>query len=283
MTPQPPELAYLIIAHHQPAHLGRMIRVMQHPGAAFFVHVDARAPLAAFTAAIPRDADVTFVAPRLAVDWGRVSLVKALLTTLRAAVATGRPFRYFMSLSGVDYPIKPAPYVQAALGGGRKEFIRVDRRLEFGPTTPFQHLARLTDGRFYGDLVPYQGSMHWALSAACIRLVLDFIDANPGYMDLMPLVACPEEILFHSVIKQSAFEPAIAQDYSTRTAPEHLLHGVHFIDWQGLRPRAMRLNLDMRDLNDLMASPALFARKFDEKESRDLLGTLDQAVHGAHW
>ena len=282
-TEQAPELAHLIVAHHQPAHLGRMIRVMQHPGAAFFVHVDAKTPLAPFTSAVPRDADVTFLDQRLTVGWGDISLTRAVLKLLRTAVATGRRFRYFINLSGADYPIKPARAIHAALGRSTQEFLRIDRRLALGPDAPFKHLEKLRDGRFYGDLTPWQGSMHWALTADCVRMVLDFADASPGYLELLAPTSCPEEVFFHSIIKRSRFAGAIAQDYSERQPAEHTHHGVHFIDWQGLRPRQLRLNLDMRDFGELMASPALLARKFDERESRDLLGTLDQVVHGAHW
>src|SRR5262249_45483408 len=63
--------------------------------------------------------------------------------------------------------------------------------------------------------------------------------------------------------------------------PDHTHHGNHFIDWAGLRTRTY-LTLDVRDFADLLASEALFARKFDAPTSRTLLDLLDTHVHERH-
>src|SRR5208283_4303161 len=34
-------IAYLIMAHNEPGHLARLVNALDHPGAGFFVHVDA--------------------------------------------------------------------------------------------------------------------------------------------------------------------------------------------------------------------------------------------------
>jgi len=48
--------------------------------------------------------------------------------------------------------------------------------------------------------------------------------------------------------------------------------------WAGIRNRD-NLTLDERDFDDLLASDALFARKFDERKSSKLLDLLDIYVH----
>ena len=56
--PAAPQFAYLVAVHHQPRHLARLIAAANHSGAAFFVHVDAKAELAKYEASIaPRIAE----------------------------------------------------------------------------------------------------------------------------------------------------------------------------------------------------------------------------------
>lgn len=42
-------IAYLILAHHQPAHLRRLLAALDTDNAYFFVHVDAKVDSAPFT------------------------------------------------------------------------------------------------------------------------------------------------------------------------------------------------------------------------------------------
>jgi hypothetical protein len=92
-------------------------------------------------------------------------------------------------------------------------------------------------------------------------------------------VRIPDEVFFHTLVKHSPFAGAITQDYSAGSYPDHVHHGNHFIAWAGRRQRD-GLTLDERDLDDLLASEALFARKFDEHGSGKLLDLLDLYVHG---
>ncbi|MBV8202707.1 MAG: hypothetical protein JOZ15_18985 [Acidobacteria bacterium] len=112
-----------------------------------------------------------------------------------------------------------------------------------------------------------------------MRYVLDFIHGNPGYLDVHRHVHVPDEVFFHTLVKHSRFAEAITHDFSAGSYPDHTHHGNHFIDWGGRRQRDY-LTLDERDLDDLLAAEALFARKFDEGRSSKLLDLLDIYVHG---
>jgi glycosyltransferase involved in cell wall biosynthesis len=278
--PAPGKLAYLIIAHHQPRHLGRLIDALRQEDSHFFIHVDAKADLSAFQALTPRSDTVTFVADRARVEWGEIGVVQAALHLLRAAVASGHSFRYFTLLSGSDYPVKHRQAISARLLHGDRQYLRIDRRLTDPGNTHAYLLKDLPDGRYFDGMVPCHGSMYWSLTADCVRFILGFLDANPGYLDVHRHVRIPDEVFFHTLVKHSPFSEAITQDFSTGPSPDHVLHGNHFIDWGGLRRRE-RLTLDERDFDDLLASDALFARKLDESRSGRLLDLLDLYVHGA--
>ncbi len=124
--------------------------------------------------------------------------------------------------------------------------------------------------------------MYWSLTAACVHFVRDFVDANPGYLEIHKRVYAPDEVFFHSLVKQSPFGTAITQDFSGGNHPDHLHHANHFIDWAGIGAGSREsLVLDERDLAALMTSTALFARKFDAERSGSLLDLVDENVHAA--
>ena len=274
----PVKLAYLIIAHRQPAHLGRLVRALDQQDNYFFIYVDAKADLPSFQAMVPQLDNVSFVADRVRVEWGKFSVVQAALNLIQAAVASGHLFRYYTLLSGSDYPVKHRQAIRARLLSSDCQYLRIESRLTDPKSTHGYLLKDLPDGRYFDDVVPYHGSMYWSLTAGCIRFILDFISANPGYLGLHRHVGIPDEVFFHSLVKHSPFADAITHDFSAVPCPDYTHHGNHFIDWQGLRKRDY-LTLDERDLNDLLGSDALFARKFDECKSSKLLDLLDVYVH----
>lgn len=273
------KLAYLIVAHHQPGHLRRLVGALRQDGSHFFIHVDAKADLPSFQALFPDWENITFVADRVRVEWGRFSVVEAVLNLIRAAVASGHSFRYFTLLSGSDYPVKHRQAIRDRLLSSDRQHLRIDRRLTDPENTHASLLKDLPAGRYFEDMVPCHGSMYWSLTADCMRFIVDFIEGNPGYVDVHHHVGIPDEVFFHTLVKHSPFAGAITQDFSACSGPDHVHHGNHFIDWAGLRKRD-NLTLDERDLDDLLASDALFARKFQEDRSGRLLDLLDIYVHG---
>jgi glycosyltransferase involved in cell wall biosynthesis len=311
------KLAYLILAHNQPHHLARLVQALNHENAYFFIHIDKKVDSAPFKQLIPSGNNITFISNRVKVYWGGLSVVKATLNLMKAAVKAGPDFKYYTLLSGSDYPSKNKHEIYEQLQSSDKQFIRIDRKLNGEPRTGYfykvekYHLwqdscffnAR-THHRFmdirqriqgqvnrlidkylpkrsgYGNMTPYHGSMYWSLTGECVQFILTFLKKDPGYIRFHKFVHAPDEIFFHTIVKHSPFAEAISQDFAEGIYPDHLLHGNHFIDWQGLRKRH-NLTLDERDIDDLLLSDALFARKFDEKRSDKLLDMLDEQIHYA--
>ena len=276
---QPVKLAYLIVAHYQPEHLTRLIGALNHEGSHFFIHLDAKAHLPSFQDAVRGFDNLAFAPDRVLVEWGKFSVLQAILKVLRMAVLSAGPFRYYTVLSGSDYPIKHKRAIQNCLQSAGRQYIRIDRRLTSAPKNAHSYFIKnLPDGKYFGAMTPYHGSMFWSLTEECIHYVLDFIESNPGYLDIHRHIFAPEEVLFQTIVKHSRFAGMVTQDYSNGIYPDRTHHANHFIDWQGLRVRE-NLTLDERDFDDLCASQALFARKFDQNKSTKLLALLDAYVH----
>jgi hypothetical protein len=81
-------------------------------------------------------------------------------------------------------------------------------------------------------------------------------------------------MFFQTVVVNSPFRDRLRQSGSgSLSAPDvsDCLLGVHFIDWLRGQPKT----LGMDDFERLIASPALFARKFDETQDSIMLDLID--------
>ena len=98
-------IAALILAHHSPELLARLVRRLESYGAQCFIHIDAKVDIVPFQAACSSSSPI-FVKSRRKVAWGGFSLVAATISLLSAAILDPR-FTHLVLVSGDSYPIKP--------------------------------------------------------------------------------------------------------------------------------------------------------------------------------
>jgi hypothetical protein len=291
------QAAYLVLAHHQPNHLARLIRILDRPDCAFFIHIDAKADEATFKQSLEAKSNIVFIEPRRAVNWGGFSVVDATLALLSAALGFAPPFHRFCLLSGSDFPIKHNTRILTDFDSN-KEFMRVDRKLDpfqedsHGRLVGFHWFADSSDANLqalsgkvkrepYRHISLYHGAQWWALTRDCIEYILRFLSSNHEYSSFFRHTLCPDEIFFHSVVKQSPFASRITHDFETASnQTDYFLsneHGCHYIDWNapsGTLPKV----LDLQDLDEVLRCQCLFARKFDEQRSGALVARLENML-----
>lgn len=292
-------VAFLLMAHEQHSHLARLIRSLDGDWASFFVHIDRKSDLAPFEVTIPDQPNVVLLdgEKRVRTNWGGFSLVQAILNLLEATGSGERPFDRYCLLSGADFPIKSQAFIKREFDTST-EFLRVDRRLGRSdrnrhrrfvtryhfPDVPVPRrwvwtaASSLLPRRRYDGIDLYHGSAWWCLTDQCVQSILDFLRGNIGYSAFHRFTNAPDEIFFHSIVKRSPFSENISHDFEAgieSTEPNE--HGCHYIDWSAKKARSPKV-LDMSDLEALLASKALFARKFDERVSRDLLDALERRI-----
>ena len=291
--------AYLILAHHQPLHLAKLVNALQDDDAAFFIHIDAKVDEAPFRKALGARSNIVFIHNRRPVQWGGFSVVNATLKVLHEAWKFPRRLQRFCLLSGSDFPIKPGAHIAREFESA-KQFIRVDRSV--GPTVTNMHtdnirfywlmdewgpLSHRLGGRLrrrpYDKIELYQGSAWWALTRDCVDYILDFLSTHRDYRSFFKYTRCPDEIFFQSILKASPFASEISHDFENASNLDdfflHNEHGCHYIDWNAQAERLPKV-LDLGDLDKLLHSDALFARKFDEKRSLPLLAELERILAG---
>jgi hypothetical protein len=289
--------AYLILAHHQPQHLARLIKALKTPETSFFIHIDRKSDEKPFRAALGQNDQVNFIDRRVKVNWGGFSQVRATLALLTAALKAELQFHRFCLLSGADFPIKSKDYIRQALDSSQ-EFMRIDRRL--GPKDHHSHCGNVRaywfmdtpalvkdrlSGRIkrrpYEGITLYHGAQWWALTRNCVDYILQFLAGHPEYLSYFKYALCPDEIFFQSIVKHSPFAAQITDDFERADDLAAYFrsnqHGAHYIDWNAKVQKLPKV-LELEDFDALRTSGALFARKCDEQISATLIETLESSL-----
>lgn len=283
-------IAYLILAHHRPRQLARLVDRLRTPRSRFYVHVSARTreeTYAAMRDAVGKRPDVQWL-PRLPVHYGGFSQVRTMLAGVRALLDDEPRPGHAVLLSGQDYPLRPAA--------------EIERHLAARPGTSFLHSFPLPaperwpgeDGgldriqryyvervalrtrllrvplvrrRFPSELRPFGGMTWWALADVALVELDRFAREHPDVLAFFRHVKMPDEIFVQSVLMSSPVADTIVNE------------PVHYAEWPGGSHAA---TFTAADLERLLGSGKLFARKFDEDVDSEILDLLDQeARHGA--
>ncbi|MGE0668768.1 MAG: beta-1,6-N-acetylglucosaminyltransferase [Sphingomonadales bacterium] len=307
------KIVYLIRAHRGPAQVARLIAALRHDGARFFIHVDRKVDEAPFRQAAQAP-DVSFAANRITANWGGFSLVRATLSGLReilAEAAGGEPDRICL-LSGQDYPLISAEGIAdyfarhsdiefisyAALPApfwDSKAMRRINRYYFYDwlPLVwPANRSRRITQRmtlrlRLFTKLAqillpkpslpagyaPYGGSAWWCLTGRTARLALELSDANPRLQRFFSHTQHAEEMYFQTLLLNADVDVSrFRGEWRRRELGSYLW----FEEWKKSSPRTLVAN----DLETLMASDKMFARKFDLDVDSRILDLLDEVRPG---
>lgn len=297
-------VAFLVMAHTDPASLRRLCARLGAPWASVFVHIDARAAIEPFRDALATLHHVSLLGDhaRVAVNWAGYSQVRAAQTLFAAALALPNITRFCL-LSGSDYPIKPLAHIRTALDDDA-EYVSIDRIVDGNGNTPQDRFLRY---RFAGDFhllnertsplpmlallakklaqrfprtrLPtralYHGANWCALTREGARRVVELEADDPDMAAFLRRTQSADEFVAQSVVKRPPALRIAHLGGGDRRADR--VYGVHYIDWTtGLRDRPK--TLVEADMPMLLATPALFARKFDAIQSAGLLDAIDRTV-----
>ncbi|MBE9036803.1 beta-1,6-N-acetylglucosaminyltransferase [aff. Roholtiella sp. LEGE 12411] len=293
-------LAYLVLAHNTPNHLCKLIDALNSPNVQFFIHIDAKSNNSLFKEKINHQ-NVAFIQDRVSVYWGEFSTIKATINLIREALNSQHKFDYLILISGSDYPLKSASYINdyfAQRAG--TEFINLvempnqevskllDRLYKYQPQTLdnngfYRIVMRIFSAvinkvlpwkRDYkkglGNLKPYGGSQWWALSADACHYILSFVETNPKIVKFFQNTLTPDEIFFQTIIGNSRFREKVAKNLT-------------FTQWQGVEHPEL-INMEqlqtLKKMDKIMehniygSGELLFARKFKD-ESSELTNFID--------
>jgi len=291
--------AYLIIAHHQPEHLARLIKALDCEWAWFFIHIDSKLDTKVYRRLVPEQENIVFLKnpSRCSVNWGGFSIVEAVLFLLSEAYDSGVDFERFCLLSGSDFPIKSLGKIREMFESN-VEYMRVDRKLSYpeeNSHTKYIRYHYFTDSNSlqdreqsgniirepYAKLDLYHGSAWWSLTRKCVDHIIDFLEINPDYTDFHRTTFCPDEIYFHSIVKASPFAENLIHDYENASNEKYNSrsnkHGCHYIDWNE-KNETLPKTLKSGDFYQVINSGMLFARKMDTIHSSSLISDIEELI-----
>lgn len=291
------KLAFLILAHTDPVHLGRLCRALDHE-ARIFVHLDAKVDIAPFLAQ-PLPSSVRFIDDRVTVSWAAYSQVEATLRMMRAALSCGEDFGHLLMLSGLDYPIKSMPALHEHLGSHPDhEFIRYVDASDTHYKVFFDHywfleanwkLPRRLDrnlrhgvGRLLRPVLRKPrpacirrvcwGSAYWALTPDCANHILDFVDQHPDYVRWARSSFAVDEHFFHTIVANSAFKEKADGLFPYQGNKTYLMASLHLIH------ESMRKVFTENDFDELKGSEKFFVRKLMSGLSDASLARIDAEI-----
>lgn len=113
------------------------------------------------------------------------------------------------------------------------------------------------------------GRSQWmSLTIDSVEFILKYLHTNPGVVRFFKLTWAPDEMLFQTILYNSRFRGTMTHN------------NLRYIDWSEGKPSPKVLT--MNDLEMIVASKALFARKFDMNLHPELLEQLDKRIAGTY-
>lgn len=227
-------IAYLILAHNNPAHLQRLVHRLTGPNTAIYVHLDAKSDMDTFAFLAPM---VQFCERRVDCAWGDISLVDATLALMKCAASASHGFDRFILLSGACYPLQTVDYIEAFLARHpATEFIEVFDLPSAAYGKPIERITRfwirkgkplarlrwplqrvlnrvlpLRDYRkVFADDALVTGSQWWCLTGEAVQHVLDVTARQPALYRFCKFVDCPDEFYFQVILWNSRFRARIS-------------------------------------------------------------------------
>lgn len=280
-------IAYIISAFKQPEQLVRLILRLNTDTATFFIHIDRKSAQEVYDRALAGTLqlpNVTFL-KRYRCYWGGFGHVQATMEGIKEIIKRNIQYDYVILLTGQDYPIKTNRQIQDFFdanrgrlfinhfalpteeweGGGLQRVqlwhFRWHHRHYAFPRNPEGNLRR----RFPRGFRVFGGSSYWCLTKECIEYIYQFLNLHPGFVKFFQYVDVPDEIFFQTIVMNSPYAQNVVND------------DMRYIDWKCPEASSPGL-LGKDDLRKLIASPKLFARKFDESVDSEILDLIDQEI-----
>ena len=278
------KIAHLILAHSGPGQLQRLINRLKHPDAYVFIHIDGKANIGEF-ALLAKTENVFLVEQRARVRWGAYSIVQATLNGFKAILDSGVSFNRINLLSGSDYPLANPEKIHLFFAENT-----VQNFMEFQDVKSVwkEAIPRITEyhlnnysfpGKYMvqkwmnrllpvrkmpAGLTPVGRSQWMSLTFESMRYLLLYLAENPKVSRFFKLTWAPDEMIFQTILYNSRFRESLVND------------NLRYIDWSAAEPSPKLLVAD--DLDHLLKSGKLFARKFDMDKNPEILDLLDEKI-----
>lgn len=306
------KINYLLLAS-KPLGFSRLINRLSDENVSIYVHVDLKAELGEFELELSGFSNIKFIQDRENVIWGDISMVRATLNLMNEVKKDNNGDSYNVLMSESDYPVKSKEFIKNYLQKNYGDIFLTSRHIDNAwrksivknrlneytihpvPTKRsyisidfyslrLQSVKRTIKNCFFlyrnkrfdvilkalkrrnfpGYLTAYGGTQWWALPTDVLNFVLDFLEKHPSYIEYHQFTHVPDEIFFHSIIS-SNFPKSRIRPSST------------YVNWKR-KGCTLPVTFSKSDLDELKNTDCLYARKFDQETSSELLDSIDKEL-----
>jgi hypothetical protein len=232
----------------------------------FVVHIDVRVSIDDFSAIAGLN-NVFLVTDRCNGNWGSYGPIQATLNAFDFIHEKIRNYDRVILLSGQDYPIKSASYIQSFFDQ-EPDLIYIDH---FSLPTPNWEYGGKNRFPFFDEMkniMPfYGGSAWWSFPHYVVQYILEVMAETDIYEKYFKLVTLPDESFFQTILLNSD-EPLILEKISNTS--------LHYLDWSAGNKHPKTLSID--DFGNIKSSSSLYARKFDTAVDEAILNLIDDTL-----
>ena len=272
--------AYFILAYNNPSQLKTLISLLDDERNDIYVHIDRDSvnfPMGIFRNLTYKSKLI--IAPRISIKWAEYSQVDLQFRMLK--LAKKENYRYYHFMTGMDMPLKSQDEIHEFFDQSDREFMGIVpkeseyQRRHVRYMYPLLKLkcyhsvkavrvlseCGVTLQKYIGiDRTKKRNTENWTLVDGWdwFSITNDFAEYVLKQEDvvkrLFQYAKCPSEMAFQTVLFNSPFRDKLFDMSDLQKAAARL------IDWKRGRPYVFRST----DFNELINSPFMFARKFDE-------------------
>lgn len=281
--------AFLIIAHDQFELLKILIKMLDDERNDIFIHIDSKVKDFDFNEflKLPQFSRIYFT-DRISVTWGDFSQVKAELILLSKAVENENDensYSYFHLLSGADLPIKTNDEIHKFFDeNAGKEFIHLSSN-EPSPSAQsrirYYHIFRKKRNLFYKILAQIALKVQKALGVNRLKKNHLIVQKGTNWFSITHDFAnyvvskrneiekifrysyCCDEVFLQTMLVNSDFKNSLYMPDCNNDQ----LACARYIDWERGNPYIFITV----DFEDLISSPAMFARKFSMETDKEIV------------
>ncbi len=286
--------AYLLLVDKNPWQIKKLLLLLDHKRNDIFIHIDAKSSMTANDIVIPEMVSDVYVFKEIKIYWSDISLTMAEIFLLEKAKSIQR-YQYYHLLSGSDLPLKKQQDIlQFFDDNNGKEFVEYQ--------VPGQYLEK----PYYERIKYYHVLSKHYRHHGKFHLVKDYFFVAVEYTviffqmilgvnriknfkfakgsqwfditdDLATFVLSKKEWIKKQFNRTRASDESFLSilvensDFKERLYNKKLngdmTGNMRYIDWSRGEPYVFK----KEDLNDLMSSNLLFARKFDENVDKEII------------
>ena len=287
--------AYLILAHKNPGQLRKLIELLDDSRNDIYVHVDAKNKDI-------REEDfkdscrysrLSFASSRIRVSWGGVSIMRAELALLKAAIQKGG-YAYYHLLSGMDLPIKTQdeihdffernagneflnywPMKKSALSRFRYYTVFPEGESKFR-TRIVNHIFKglqMAVGYRINRGIDFRIASQWfSITDSLARYVVQ----NEEWLEkVFRRTSTCDEIFRATLVWNSPYREKLYQGGQLQDQRGGAQANMRFIDWTRGESVRHPWTFTIDDYDLLQSVPHLWARKFDESVD----GAIIEKIH----